>query len=106
MKLGNHPQQPSIPNSQYAQDIFDQTEMIYQDVRKSAMQAYNKKKLNATKGSTLQSSKRQNMYMSYSRKRIIKGVKFHLQDFGGLARKLLKRWYLTTIIWYAKMAPT
>ena len=46
------------------------------------------------------------MYRSYSQKRIIKGAKFHSQNFGGLARTLLKRCYRTTIIWYAKLAPT
>ena len=40
MKLGSRPQQIPIPIWQIAQDIFDQTETIYQDVRKNAMQAY------------------------------------------------------------------
>ena len=49
------PQQTPIPTSQIAQDVFNQTEMIYQDVRRNAMQAYiiNKayydKKANASK---------------------------------------------------------
>ena len=46
------------------------------------------------------------MYMSYSRKRIIKVVKFLLQNFVGLARTLLKKYYPIPIIWYAKLAPT
>ena len=46
------------------------------------------------------------MYATYNRKRIIKGVNLHLQIFGGLARTLLNRYYLTTIIWCAKLAPT
>ena len=54
----------------------------------------------------LQVWKMQNIYMSYNRKRIIKEVKFHLQIFEELARNLLKRCYLTTIICYAKLAPT
>ena len=37
-------QQQPILVSQSAQDIFDQTEMIQQDVRKNAMQAYIKRK--------------------------------------------------------------
>ena len=48
-------------------------------------------KILTTKKPTLQSSKKQIMCTSYSRKRIIKGVKFHLQKFSGLARTLLKR---------------
>ena len=55
LKLGIHPQQQPIPTSQIAQDILEQTEMIYQDVRKNTMQAYIKykayydKKANASK---------------------------------------------------------
>ena len=55
LKLGNHPQHQPIPTSQIAQDIVDRTEVIHQDVRKNAMQAYIKykayydKKANASK---------------------------------------------------------
>ena len=55
LKLGIRPQQQPIPTSQIAQDVLDQTEMIHQDVRKNAMQAYIKyktyydKKANASK---------------------------------------------------------
>ena len=59
-----------------------------------------------TRRPTLQSSKKQITCMSYSRKQIIKGVKFLLRNFGGLALTLLKRCHQTTIIWYAKLAPT
>ena len=38
------PQQQPIPTSQIAQDVLDHTEMIHQDVRKNAMQAYMKYK--------------------------------------------------------------
>ena len=40
LKLGIRPQQQPILTSQIAQDILEQTEMIYQDVRKNTMQAY------------------------------------------------------------------
>ena len=40
LELGIRPQQQPIPTSQIAQDVLDQTEIIYQDVRKKAMQAY------------------------------------------------------------------
>ena len=55
LKLGIRPQQQPIPTSQNAQDVPDQTEMIHQDVRKNATQAYIKykayydKKANASK---------------------------------------------------------
>ena len=53
--MGIRPQQQAIPTSQIAQHVLDQTEMIHQDIRKNAMQAYfeNKayydKKANASK---------------------------------------------------------
>ena len=53
--MGICPHQPPIPTSQISQDVPDQTEMIYGDVRKNAMRAYIKhkayydKKANASK---------------------------------------------------------
>ena len=55
LKLGIRPQQQPIPTSKIAQDVLEQTQMIYQDVRKNTMQAYIKykayydKKANASK---------------------------------------------------------
>ena len=55
LKLGICPHQQPIPTSQIAQDVLEQTQMIYQDVRKNTMQAYIKhkayydKKANASK---------------------------------------------------------
>ena len=44
LNLGNRPQNQLIPSSQNAQDVLNQTEMIYHDVRKTARQAYIKYK--------------------------------------------------------------
>ena len=63
-------------------------------------------KLTTTKRPTLRSSKMQITYMSYSRNQIIEGVNFFLRTFVGLAPTFLKRCYLLTFIWYAKLAPT
>ena len=55
LKLGIRPQQQPIPTSEIVQDVLYETEMIHQDVRKNAMQAYIKykayydKKANASK---------------------------------------------------------
>ena len=55
IKLGIRPQQRPIPTSQIAQEVLEQTEMKYQDVRKNTVQAYIKykaffdKKANASK---------------------------------------------------------
>ena len=40
LKVIFRPQQAPIPASQTARDVLDQTKMIYQDVRRNAMQAY------------------------------------------------------------------
>ena len=39
-KIGIRQQKIPYPGSQMAQDVLEQTEMIFQDVRKNAMQAY------------------------------------------------------------------
>ena len=44
LKLGIQPQQQPFPTTHIAQDFLDQTEMIHQDVRKNATQAYSKYK--------------------------------------------------------------
>ena len=44
LKMGIPPQQIPPPDSQIAQDVLEQTETIFQDVRKNAMQAYLKYK--------------------------------------------------------------
>ena len=45
LKMGLCPQKNPSPDSQIAaQDVLEQTEMIFQDVRKNAMQAYIKYK--------------------------------------------------------------
>ena len=44
LKLGNRPQKTPTPNSQVTQDVTEQTEIIFQDVRKNVMQAYIKYK--------------------------------------------------------------
>ena len=55
LKLGFRPQKIPAPDSEIAQDVLQQTETIFQDVRRNAMQAYIKykayydKKANASK---------------------------------------------------------
>ena len=43
-KMGTRPQKITPPDSQIAQDLLEQTETFFQDVRKNAMQAYIKYK--------------------------------------------------------------
>ena len=55
LKLGVRPQKNPAPDSEIAQDVLEQTETIFQDIRRNAMQAYIKykayydRKANATK---------------------------------------------------------
>ena len=42
--MGIRPQEIPPPDSQIAQDVLEQTETIFQDVRKNTMQAYIKYK--------------------------------------------------------------
>ena len=44
LKMGIRPQKTSSPDSQIAQDVLEQTEMIFQDVRRNIMQSYIKYK--------------------------------------------------------------
>ena len=44
LKMGIRPQKIPSPDSEIAQDVLEQTEMIFQDVRRNAMQAYIKYK--------------------------------------------------------------
>ena len=55
LKIGIRPQKNPSPNSEISQDVLEQTEAIFQDVRRNAVQAYMKykayydKKANASK---------------------------------------------------------
>ena len=44
MKMGIRPQKKPSPDSEIAQDVLEQTEMIFQEVRRNATQAYIKNK--------------------------------------------------------------
>ena len=44
LKMGIRPQKTSSPDSEIAQDVLEQTEAIFQDVEKNAIQAYIKYK--------------------------------------------------------------
>ena len=106
LKLGIRPEQPPVLTSQIAYDILYQTETIHQEDRKNAMQAYIKYKAYYDKKANSSRLKKQFLYTSYNRKRIIKGVKFPSGNFGGLTLTLLRRCHITTLNWYAKIAPT
>ena len=105
LKTGIRTQKISSPDSQIAQDVLEQTELIFQDVRKNAMQAYTKYKAYYDKKPMLQNSNKPITFTTYSQKQITKEAKFLSQIFRGLVHILLKRSYQTITICYGKLAP-
>ena len=105
LKMGIRPQKNPSPDSQIAQDVLEQTEIIFQDVLKNVMQAYIKYKAYYDKKKPMPRNwNRPILCFYYSQKQITKGVKFPLQIFAGSDHLLLKRCYQRIIIWFAKLA--
>ena len=90
LNLGIRPQQQPIPTSQIAQKVPEQKEMIHQDVRKNAIQAYIKFKAYYDKKAKASKLKKEDYLYALQPKAIIKEVNFRLRNFGGLALILLK----------------
>ena len=72
LKKGICPQKTHIPISLIAQDVFEQTEMVFQDSRKEAMQSMSTTKLSMTKTQMPQNWNKETMCMSYNQTQIIK----------------------------------
>ena len=90
LKLGIRPQKQPVPTSQIAQDVLDQTEMIHQDVRKSAMQAYIKNKASYDKKANALKLKEADYVYVLQPKADHQGSKIPFTNSGGLARTILK----------------
>ena len=102
LKMGIRPQEIPSPISEIAQDVLEQTEMI-----SAKMHC---KLISNTKRIMIKKLMPQNLnilfpFTFYSLKQITKEVKFPFQISGGLDHMLLKKYYRTIIIWYAKLAP-
>ena len=109
LNLGNCPQQQPITTSQIVQDVLDQAEMIHQNVRKNAMQAYIKNKAYYDKKANASKLKKADYVDVLETKADHQGSKIPFTEFrwlGPYNRTILKRCYLTTILCYAKLAPT
>ena len=106
LKMGSRPQKIPPPDSQIAQDVLEQTEAIFQDVRKMPCKLISNTKRIMMGMQTPQNSNKPITSLYYSQKQITKGVKFPLQTFAGSGHILLKRCYPTIIIWYTKSALT
>ena len=105
LKMGIRPKKNSSPESEIEHDVLEQTEMIFQDVRRNAIQAYIKYKAYYDKKPMPQNWNNLTMFTSYSRKQITREVNLPLQISGGLDHKLLRKYYPAIIVWYAKLTP-
>ena len=103
--MGIRPQRIPSSDSQIAQDVFEQMEMIFQDVRKNAMQAYIKYKEYYIKKTNASKLKEADYVSILQSKADHQRTKLSLQVFRGLDHIILKKYYRPKLIWYAKLAP-
>ena len=96
--MGIRPKKNPSPDSQIAQDVLEQMEMIFQDVRKMPCKPISNTKRTMIKKPMLQNLNRPITFTYYSQTQITKGAKLPLQIFGGLDHIILKRCYRTIII--------
>ena len=106
LKMGIRPQKTSSQQSEVAQDVLEQTEAIFQDVKRNAMQAYIKYKAYYDKKANASKLKQSDYVYILRPKADHQGKKFPLQIFAGSGHILLRKCYLTIIMWYAKLART
>ena len=106
LKMGIRSQKIPPPDSQIAQEVLEQTETIFRDVRKNAMQAYIKFKAYYDRKANASKLKQADYVFILQPKADHHGSKIPFTAFSGSGHILLKRSYPTIIIWYAKSAPT
>ena len=83
LKMGISPQKIPSPDSQIAQGVLEQTETIFQDVRRNAMQAYIKYKEYYDKKPILQNLNNLITFTFYSQKQITREVRCPSRSFDG-----------------------
>ena len=98
LKMGIRPQKMPSPNSQIAEGVLKQTEMIFHDIRKNTMQVYIKYKAYYDKKANASELKEQQYVYVYSLKQITREVNFPSQISDGQALTSLKRPYQVTNI--------
>ena len=81
LKMGIRPQKMPTPNSQIAEDVLKQTEMIFHDVRKDIMQAYIKYKAYYDKKANASKLKEQQYVYNSQPKAYHQGSKIHFTEF-------------------------
>ena len=106
LKLGIRPQQQPISNSQIAQEVLEQTEMVHQDVRKNIMQAYIKNKAYYDKKANASKLKEADYVYILQPKADHQGSKIPFTEFRWIGPYIIEKSYQIIIIWYKKLART
>ena len=91
LTMGIRPQKVPSPNSQIAQDVLEQTEMSFQDVRKNAMQAYIKYKAYYDKKTNVSNLKQADYVYKLQPKADHQGSKIHLADFRWIGPYIIEK---------------
>ena len=81
LKMGIRPQKTSSPDSEIAQDVLEQTEMIFQDVRRNTMEVYIKYKAYYDKKANVSKLKQSEYVYILQQKPDQQGSKIPFTDF-------------------------
>ena len=99
IKTGICPQETPTTNSQIAEVVSKQTEIIFQDVRKNTMQAYIKYKVYYDRKTNASKLNEQHYVYVLQPKQLTNEAKFPSQTSDGWAPTLLTSPYRITVIW-------
>ena len=89
--MGIRPQKTSSPDSEIAQDVLEQTEMIFQDVRRNTMQAYIKYKAYYDKKANASKPKQSDYVYILQPKADHQGSKFPCTDFRWIGPYIIEK---------------
>ena len=104
IKMSSRPQKIPSPDSQIAQDVLEQMEIIFQDVRKNAMQAYIKYKAYHDKKANASKLKQADYVFILQPKADHQGSKNPFTDFCWIGLYIFEKVLPNINYWYAKLA--
>ena len=91
IEMGIHPQKIPSPDSQIGQEVLEQTETIFQDVRKKVMQAYIKNKAYYDKKANASKLKQANYVFILQLEEDHQGSKISFTDFRWIGPYIIKK---------------
>ena len=91
LKIGIRPQKIPSPNSEIAQDVLEQTEATFQDVRRNSMQAYIKYKAYYDKKANASKLKQSDYVYILQPKADHQGSKIHFTDFRWIGPYIIEK---------------